>query len=120
MLVCYAQLGQLIMSVSNHKHWGSSHKNHISRRCQLLLSLPFELLISKILPKLIKRRRQKKYANISKQEINSRPCLLTKCWTLLKSSKGLQSIFNNVVTYTRQHYKGILACTVYIVTCVVL
>ena len=76
-----------------------------------------ELLIRKILSKLMIRRRQKKYACISKQEINSRPCLLTKCWILLKSSKGLQSIFNNVITYTRQSYKGVLACTVYCYMC---
>ena len=68
----------------------------------------------------IKRRRQKKYVCILKQEINSRRCLLTKCWILLKSSKGLQSIFNNVVTDTRQPYKGSLECTKCIVTCVVL
>ena len=58
-----------------------------------------ELLIRKILSKLMIRRRQKKYACISKQEINSRPCLLTKCWILLKSSKGLRSIFNNVTVW---------------------
>ena len=70
--------------------------------------------------KIDQKEKSEKVCMILKQEINSRRCLLTKCWILLKSSKGLQSIFNNVVTVTRQPYKGSLACTMCIVTCVVL